>query len=150
MLKRGFTLLELLLVISLLSILFLFIPGLNLTSRFRIANQDEVQRLVDNLRLAQRRAILEGVNQYLTIDPEHIGYQIYQLSGSELLIYHQIILENFQSISINRSVSGLNNTFYFTPAGTSVFGCTITLEDNFNLWRVIVAVGSGKIRIEKE
>lgn len=147
---KGFTLIEILLVISLFSLLFLFLPGLSKTSLVKLTNQEEVQRLIDQLRLAQRRAILHNIPQYLTIDPTTKGYHFYEISGADLKTYHLEVLEDFQSIEINRSVSGMNHTFYFTPRGTPVFGCTISLRDQYNLWRVVIAVGSGRIRLVKE
>ena len=147
---KGFTLIEILLVISLFSLLFLFFPGLSKTDLSKLTNRGEVQRLIDQLRWAQRRAILHNLPQYLTIDPTTKGYRFYEISGTDKKTYHLELLEGFQSIEINRSISGMSNTFYFTPRGTPVFGCTISLRDQFNLWRVVIAVGSGKIRLIKE
>ncbi|WP_164730989.1 prepilin-type N-terminal cleavage/methylation domain-containing protein [Anoxybacter fermentans] len=146
----GFTLFELLVVISLMAVLFLIIPGLDGNSLTKIANEDEVQRLVDLLRWAQRRAILHGKRHYLTLDPVNESYRIYELEGDEEKVLKKINLEGLDMIGLNRTVKGMEQTFYYTPQGTPVFGCTITLEDKWTRWNVVIAVGSGKIRIDRE
>lgn len=148
--RQGFTLIELLLVISLLSMLFLIVPGIDKQSIFRMADQDEVQRLVDLLRWAQRRAILMGERQYLTLDLVAEGYWIYTLDENGESISKQVSLKSLDIVGINRSVPEMEQTFYFSPQGTPVFGCTITLKDHWNTWNVVIAVATGKIRIDKE
>lgn len=147
---RGFTLIEILLVISLLSLLFLFLPGLPKASVLKISNQQGVQRFIDHLRWAQRRAIMKNRRQYLTIESAKRGYHFFEIIDDDPKTHYREVLDDLQSIEINRSVSGMSQTFYFTPRGTPVFGCTISLKDQFTLWHVVIAVGSGKIRLKKE
>ena len=146
----GFSLIELLLVIVVLSILFAAIPGLDHVSLFKIADQDEVQRLVDLMRWAQRRAILTGERYYLTLNPVSESYKIYQLVGAEERVFKQVNLENLDIVGINRSVDGMEQTFYYNPEGAPSFGCSITLKNRWNTWKVVIAVATGKIRIDKE
>lgn len=147
---HGFTLFELLITISLISILFLILPNLDQTGLYRISNFDDVQRLVDLLRWAQSRAVLLANKHYLTINPLEKSYIIYVYQVDKIKILKEIKLEKFSSISINRSIAGSENTFYFNSRGAPVFGCTILLQDQWNLWKVIISVASGKIRIDKE
>lgn len=146
---HGFSLIELLVVMSLLCLLFLVVPGMDNKGIFRMADQDEVQRLVDLLRWAQRRAILTGVQQYLTLNPEVESYKIYTLEGNVERIYKQINLKSLDIVGVNRSIPGMAQTFYFSPQGTPVFGCTVTFKNRWNTWDVVIAVATGKIRIDK-
>ncbi|MCK4259802.1 MAG: prepilin-type N-terminal cleavage/methylation domain-containing protein [Halanaerobiales bacterium] len=148
--SSGFTLIELLLVISLLTLLFLAMPGFDNISLFKIVNQEEVQYMVDLLRWSQRRAILQGKRQYLTLDLKSNQYFLYELDDGVETILKRVKLKKVNLIGINRSVTGMEQTFYFTPQGTPAFGCTISLEDQCNHWKVVIAVGSGKLRIDKE
>lgn len=148
--QAGFTLIELLLVIVLLSIFFAMVPDVGRGTLTKIENQNEVQHLVDLLRLAQRRAITSGVRQYLTLDPVHERYRFYELDGVEEKNITEVSLRGVDLLEINRSVNELPQTFYYTPAGTSVFGCTISLKDTQYLWKVIISVGSGRVRIARE
>lgn len=68
---------ELLLVITLLGILFIMIPGFGGKSLKKLESQGEIQKLVDHLRWAQRRAVLEGKRFYLTLDLEQETYRLY-------------------------------------------------------------------------
>ncbi len=148
--RSGFTIIEILLVITLLSVLFMAIPGFEKNSLFRIVKEDEVQYMVDLLRMAQRRAILSGERQYLTLDLVTNEYRIYTLKDNDEKVLKSVELKKLDLVGINRSVTEMEQTFYYTPQGSSVFGCTISLKDQSNLWKVVIAVGSGKIKIEKE
>lgn len=143
--RAGFTLIEVLLVISLLATLFLLLPGIERTGLAKLSDQNEVQKMVDLLRWAQRRAIIHGTRQYLTLNPAQDSYRIYELNENQEVLLKQVELDKLDLIGINRSVSERDQTFYFTPQGSSVFGCTISLQE----WKVVIAVGTGKIRIEK-
>lgn len=147
--EEGFSLFELLVVISLLGIFFVLIPGVERIGLTRISQQEEVQHLVDLLRWAQRRAILCGERHYLTLDPLLDQYRIYEIGEDGEVVLQHVSLEGVDLLGINRSVTGMEQTFYFTPQGTSVFGCSISLQGQWTLYKVIIAVGSGKIRIER-
>lgn len=147
--KSGFTILELLLVITLLGVLLIMIPGLDGKSLKKLGSQGEIQKLVDHLRWAQRRAVLDSKRYYLTLDPGQEIYWLYTLDESEEKVIHLIQLHEVDLMGMNRTVKGMLHTFYFTPDGSSVFGCTITLKDQWNEWKVIIAIASGKIRVKR-
>lgn len=126
------------------------IPGINIDSLTQISNQDEVQRMADYLRLYQRKAILSSQNIYLTLNPNKDCYYFYQMDEEKEKILNSVTLDRINIVGLNRSISGKVQTFYFTPTGTPVFGCSITLQDNWNNWAIIISVGSGKIRVERK
>lgn len=147
--ELGFSLLEVLLVIALLGILFAVGPGLDGKSLKKMGSQGEVQQLVDYLRWSQRRAILVGERQYLTLEPDRDAYRFFFLQENHEEIVQEVSLQEVDLIGLNRSVSEIPQTFYFTPNGSPVFGCTITLADQWTEWRIIIGVASGKIRLER-
>lgn len=147
--RAGFTLIEVLFVISLFAVLFLLLPGIEKAGLTRLTDQNEVQQMVDLLRWAQRRAITRGVRQYLTLDPAEDSYRIYELADEEEVPVREVRLTKIDLIGLNRSVPGMDHTFYYTPQGSSVFGCSIVLRDSRTQWKVVIAVGTGRIHIDK-
>lgn len=116
----------------------------------KLTDHNEVQKMVDLLRWAQRRAITHGTRQYLSLEPGSDSYRIYELDGEQEVLVKRVDFERIDLVGINRSVPEMNQTFYFTPHGSPVFGCTITLKDRWIEWKVVIAVGTGKIRIDRK
>jgi prepilin-type N-terminal cleavage/methylation domain-containing protein len=140
--KSGFTVVELIIVISIIGILFSFSSGSlrTLLSYYKLrVSTDEI---VSYLRKTKQLAI-----------SKHARYGLELISSKEFGIYKDGetgYIENcFLEDGILASHSRSNNKTTFSPLGTAYSG-TITLSNSYGKSYNVIISSSGKIRVEKD
>lgn len=142
--RKGFTLLEALLVLVVLA-LILVLAGPSWRSFNHRQLECWARHLASDLRWSQLRAICEDCNQYIEFDIDDNSYFVYELVDDEKKIIRRRQVEPPVELKgINISIP----LFHFTPSGAPSRGSTITLLDPSRQAKIIIAVATGRVRIE--
>jgi len=142
--ERGFTLIEVLLGAGLLVLFY----GIVFSGFSDFMELDRTGRhLSSDLRWAQRQAIFSNRNCYIQLDMEKNEYQIFREKQGDVEQLRSRELEGeifFKEISLSEPV------FHFTPSGAPSRGNSIVISNGVSQLRVITAVATGRVRIEKD
>ncbi len=132
--RRGFTLIEMLLVIAIMTILMsvMVLPGKTFLERIR--TKSALDSIVSQIRMARSQAITQSTTCLVRFE----GGKIYISSGSGT---KEQTLPS--SLKLKEAV-----TFGFTSAGhPSESGTIVLTEKNGKEHRISVAVGTGRVRL---
>lgn len=140
--EKGLTLMEVLLVILILGSTFLFFA-----SPVKIWENIEMQRvtrtLISDLRWAQLHSIVSGLKVAIEFDLIQQHYKIYYLEHNNKLLQYR---DDLGPVMI-KSLTGANDVIHFNPSGAPSRGTSIQLVLKDLQQTVIIAVGSGRVRI---
>lgn len=138
--RLGFSLIELLLTLALLSILLLIIvPKTNIFTNYHI--KIELNTLKRDLYAARSKAVSEGTTYYFHV-PD--GGDKYYFIGKDSKITRSVILSKIRILT-----SG-NNPFSFNSLGNVTRSTTINIRDaEGENYQLKVGVATGKISLVK-
>jgi len=138
--SSGFTVLEIIIVLSLLSILFtISLPSLA-HLRYSLVGKSVTQELGSQIRLAKIDALNSGKTTRVVFDT--VRNQYIFTNGSGISTYHELPKE----ATLYRTNFPLN-TLRFYATGTPSSGGTITVKAGKELKYIIVAPVTGRVRI---
>ena len=138
--RSGFTVIELIMVLSLISLLFSFsFPSLA-SLRCTLVGKAVIRKISSQIRMAKIEALNQGKTTKIVFDPVHNKY-IYT-DGSGISTHHELPAE----ASLYRTNFQLN-TLRFNNTGTPSGGGTITLKVRNNLKYIIITPVTGRVRI---
>ncbi len=139
---KGFTLVEMLIVVSIIAVLLTIFPSMFTSFRQRTNLREAAGALAEGMKLAKQRAVAENVNYTVTFD---INNNSYEIKGGTYDVTKK--LSDFGSgISIlSQSYSGGNSgTVTFQTRGTCSAG-TVTLKNILNSQIAITTNAMGRI-----
>jgi len=134
----GFTVLELLIVISIISIVSVFsFPRLH-SWQTSFLGKLTAQRISSELRLAKIEALRTGVTTKIIFDPiqDFFTYQGYSYKRVSFPKGVDLCTTNFGQ-----------HTVYFYPTGTPSMGGTVTIRINEKLMHLTITPVTGRVRI---
>jgi len=137
--SRGFTLLELAIVLGLISILALGV-AMSVRGNDHRALEQASLTLQADLRYTQRRAIMEGQRVGIIFEPTHNRYR---LVDSSLQTIRTVYLQN--GVTLLGTVGG--NQLMFLPRGTASSGFRIILTNGSYMQHLTATVSGGRIQI---
>lgn len=141
--KKGFTIAELMVSISIVTLIILISIPVFITYQKGSKLKSEARLLVSNLRLAQQLAVTEQKIYNFVIYPVTKKYQI--VNSETSTIYKEVTLDNEVNIS---EISGLtNNTAQFNPTGGAAESGYIYLTNSLHATSTIQIKPSGYIEI---
>ena len=145
--RRGFSLLELLAVITLLGILAgVGITRMNRGTLLDVGAQGDARRVALDLLQARRRAISTGDNHYVLFTMNGgsaTGFTVYRrASGGDVAVESPRTVSDDVTITPNTSVAE------FAFDGTSLASYTITVAGEAKSWTVQVIPATGSIRVQ--
>lgn len=141
--KNGFSLMEILVVIGIITLLSLIAIPLLLNYQRTTKLKSESRVLAINLRLAQQLSVTEQKIYYLKLFPETKTYQIINSETSQ--INKQVELD--QEVSINEINGFPNNTIRFNVTGGVLESGYVTLINTKNEVSTIHIKPSGYVEI---
>ena len=138
--SSGFTILELLIVISIISIISAFSFPHLLNWQTSLLGRLTAQRIASDLRLAKIEALRTGATTKITFDP-----------AQDLFIYRgcnsQPKIVNFPKGVDLYTTNFSQHTISFYPTGTPSRGGTITIRVNGKLMYLTITPVTGRVRI---
>lgn len=138
--SSGFTILELLIVISIISIISAFSFPHLLNWQTSLLGKLTAQRIASDLRLAKIEALRTGATTKITFDP-----------AQDLFIYRgcnsQPKIVNFPKGVDLYTTNFSQHTISFYPTGTPSMGGTITIRVNGKLMYLTITPVTGRVRI---
>jgi len=138
--SSGFTILELLIVISIISIISAFSFPHLLNWQTSLLGRLTAQRIASDLRLAKIEALRTGAITKITFDP-----------AQDLFIYRgcnsQPKIVNFPKGVDLYTTNFSQHTISFYPTGTPSMGGTITIRVNGKLMYLTITPVTGRVRI---
>ncbi|HOA99835.1 MAG: GspH/FimT family protein [Atribacterota bacterium] len=138
--SSGFTILELLIVISIISIISAFSFPHLLNWQTSLLGRLTAQRIASDLRLAKIEALRTGATTKITFDP-----------AQDLFIYRgcnsQPKIVNFPKGVDLYTTNFSQHTISFYPTGTPSMGGTITIRVNGKLMYLTITPVTGRVRI---
>jgi len=138
--SSGFTILELLIVISIISIISAFSFPHLLNWQTSLLGKLTAQRIASDLRLAKIEALRTGAITKITFDP-----------AQDLFIYRgcnsQPKIVNFPKGVDLYTTNFSQHTISFYPTGTPSMGGTITIRVNGKLMYLTITPVTGRVRI---
>lgn len=141
-LEHGFTLIELLLVISLLSLFSTIIAPNFKQSLKNYKLEVAAQELAQNLRLAQQKAISEGVSCKVMFDLHwKNNYQVTVSQKGKIFYLPSGVFFEWTNL--------LNKSVIFYPTGAPNQAGTIAMNNENKRLYVIIAVATGRVRVGK-
>jgi prepilin-type N-terminal cleavage/methylation domain-containing protein len=164
---KGFSLIEMLIVLAIIAILLMIAPSMFSAFRQRTNLREAAGALAEDMKLAKQRAVAENVNHSITFDANNINYIINYpdnppicqqtpqpfgcpcpYGGTDQGGVCQITksLSSFGNGIMINSQNFAGNTVTFQPRGTCSAG-TITLQNNLNSTIAITTNLMGRITI---
>jgi len=142
--NEGFTLIEVILSITILSLLSsLVAPNLK-HSLNRHKLEVAAYELAQNLRLTQQRSIVEGISHKVVLDlNKRDNYQLVSGRQGKLIKLPAGVYFDWTTYS------EVDKTIIFYPTGAPNRGGTIAITDGRDSLFVIVSVATGRIRVDK-
>ncbi|GEM_PF-1153357 len=144
--EKGFTLLEVILVLLLLGLLYSIImgEGWNVGA---LDLQKKARHLATDLRWARFRAIQTGKEHYINLELEQNRYWISQKKGEKIVeLMERELGDGVELVDFSLA----QPVFHFSLTGAPSRGNTITLGDEKGQARVITRVGTGRVRVSIE
>ena len=141
--KKGFTLIETILMISLFSIIFMTI-SINFKSIKLIKQNNEINTLINDLELYRNKALIEKINIEFRVYNDKKSYSFTELSKFRI----ELVKKQFKSdyeIAYNMS----SPYIVFRSTGAVSTGGTLTLKNKKSYIKIIIQPVTGNIRIEK-
>ena len=128
--KKGFTLVELICCICIMSILLLIaapsVPGINSIKKKTVFSSTS-QELLKDLRYARVRAMTNGVVKVHFYDD---GYILYDYSDSKNMIFKKVTYEDGIRFIKYKSTIPSDRELHFTQTGTvSPYACTVVIQN---------------------
>jgi prepilin-type N-terminal cleavage/methylation domain-containing protein len=139
---KGFTLVEMLIVVGIIAVLLTIFPSMFTSFRQRTNLREAAGALAEGMKLAKQRAVAENVNYTVTFD---INNNSYEIKGGTYDVTKK--LSDFGSgISIlSQNYSGGNSgTVTFQTRGTCSAG-TVTLKNILNSQIAITTNTMGRV-----
>jgi Tfp pilus assembly protein FimT len=141
--KLGFTLLEIVIILGILSILsvgvFVSIRG---GSSERRALQNASLALQADIRYAQRRSIIEGRRYGVIFELVNNRYRV--VSDMPRRTIRTVYMENGVTLLF---ISGGHNQVFFTGRGTPTHSFTILLITNSFMQQLTIVPSGGRVRV---
>ena len=133
--SKAFTLIEVLILIGILSILFLFLPPALNTLKSSISLNDTTQQIVADLRLAQQRSLASGETYQIAF--EDTAYTISGRVEAVKKLPEGLKFEN-------------NKIIRFSKSGFPEVGKigTIVLKDRYEKTKKVIISSVGRVRVE--
>jgi type II secretion system protein H len=146
---KGFSLIEMLIVLAIIAILLMIAPSMFSAFRQRTNLREAAGALAEDMKLAKQRAVAENVKYSITFDINNNNYTINQYDSNGNIInppIKTVNLSNFGNGIVINSQNFAGNTVTFQPRGTCSAG-TITLQNNLNSTIAITTNLMGRITI---
>jgi general secretion pathway protein H len=146
---KGFSLIEMLIVLAIIAILLIISPSMFSAFRQRTNLREAAGALAEDMKLAKQRAVAENVKYSITFDINNNNYTINQYDSNGNIInppIKTVNLSNFGNGIVINSQNFAGNTVTFQPRGTCSAG-TITLQNNLNSTIAITTNLMGRITI---
>jgi type II secretion system protein H len=141
---RGFTLIEMVIVLAIVGIISLISIPVYRQIRPNISLDSETRELASNLRYAQQLAVTEQDNYAVIFNIATNNYQIKNLETEEVVKNSTV-----ESQILIASVSGFtDNTVIFNVTGAVSESGTITLINSDSVQNVIEVKPSGYVQIQ--
>lgn len=138
--KEGFTLIEVILMISLFSIIFMAI-SFNFKNIKLIKQNSEINTLINDLELYRNKALIEKTN---------IEFRVYNDKKSYSFTEYRIELLKRQLESDYEITYNMPSPYIvFRSTGAVSTGGTLTLRNKKSYVKIIIQPVTGNIRIEK-
>lgn len=138
--KEGFTLIEVILMISLFSIIFMAI-SFNFKNIKSIKQNSEINTLINDLELYRNKALIEKTN---------IEFRVYNDKKSYSFTEYRIELLKRQLESDYEITYNMPSPYIvFRSTGAVSTGGTLTLRNKKSYVKIIIQPVTGNIRIEK-
>ena len=138
--SSGFTIFELLIVVSIISMILAFSFPHLLSWQTSLLGRLTAQRIASDLRLAKIEALRTGATTKITFDP-----------AQDLFIYRgcnsQPKIVNFPKGVDLYTTNFSQHTISFYPTGTPSMGGTITIRVNGKLMYLTITPVTGRVRI---
>ena len=146
---KGFSLVEILTVIVIMSILLAIAPSMFTAFRQRTNLREATGALAEDMKLAKQRAVAENVNYTITFNVNNKSYEIQSppnCSGASCTYDVTKNLGNFGSGIVIDSQNFAGNTVTFQSRGTCSAG-TVTLRNSLNSTKAITTNLMGRVII---
>lgn len=140
---KGFTFLEVVLSVSILSIIFssIFFSYVALDKSLLMQDSEKVKNSIEEIKLL---SLIYNQDYYLEFYPEDNSYHTFKSTNHVNEILDTVTLNNVEKISNNLVQKDLI-TFY--ENGITASACTITLTSKFHELKLTVNVGSGNVKM---
>lgn len=147
--KRGFTLIELIAVLSIMSV-FLGIGVFKLNILDRLKTNNEIQTMVNDINFAKMKALSTGRSYDLVLN----NYS-YTIKPQGLESKDQIIYKELEYLDIAFNENNFSKTITYTASGSVNNAGTVYIrrKDGLDLdqvYKLVVTVAGGHSRIEKD
>jgi len=142
--KRGFTLIEMVVVISIMAILMAIAVPATRSWRDSARNKEVAREILSLLRHARSQAVTDSQEQIVTID---VGGKQYNInSGSNISLPKQITLEGKEKLDDAWSDAGTYE-ITFLPQGSCTTTIYLRIQNSDNLIISIPSTATGLARL---
>lgn len=147
--KRGFTLIELIAVLSIMSI-FLGIGVFRLNILDRIKANNEIQTMVNDINFAKMKAMSTGRPYDLALNNYSYTIKPQGLENKDQIIYKEL---KYLDIAFNEN--NFSKTITYTASGSVSNAGTVYIKrkdgiDLDQVYKLVITVAGGHSRIEKD
>ena len=148
--SRGFTLLEIVLVVLILGILALAVAPVIGRTVGGVGIKTEALRLAEDIRYTQHAAFSEGQNFRLALDTSTGSYRVYPVGHTGDVRKEAEMGDSVAGISSSDLPTDEDMTYItYLPTGAPSQAGSITLSnDSGGSISVIIALGTGRVRVQ--